>query len=623
MTRFLWILVPVFGTMGALFGKAPSSHVGLYNTVTEFRVGGHLGERLDANERSWIQPLLENNPNLFGAFMRPDSNRLFKCMWHGEFPGKILTGVAQTYLTSHAPETRAVGDRMVDSLARAQREDGYLGPWSDRERFDNLPEKWDTWGHYHCMYGLLMWHKVTGSEKALEVACRAADCMYDYFIRGKIFFASQNWGECNFAPSHIFALLYEETRDPRYLEAAEYIVQQEWKVPYHDFYTNSTLACNWLEAALDGIPFCHSPQKRWESLYTLTSLYTLYCITGKQQYADAMESLWWGIVQYDRHNTGSFGTGEGATGDIYGTGSETCNTVAWMTFSTEYLKLSRNSYVADELELSLFNAMLGSQLGDKEFVYMNSSDGVRVSSQIELAPHSFEGGREMNCCQASGNRGLSHFTRWGVLNDDENIYLNYYGESQIRFETPAGRPIEIEQQTDYPKSGSVRISVLPERAERFGLCLRIPVWSHRTIVKVNGVAVDDVEPGRYLRLERKWRSGDVVELELDMRIHYWVGAERVEGKSSVYYGPVLLSIAEPADQVARYRFTPESFEEIEWVDRPGHWFSAQIRTMDGKSVEVEDYATKPAEKSYTTWLPVETTLPRATFDRNGAPVWDY
>lgn len=146
MTRFLWILVPVFGTMGALFGKAPSSHVGLYNTVTEFRVGGHLGERLDANERSWIQPLLKNNPNLFGAFMRPDSNRLFKCMWHGEFPGKILTGVAQTYLTSHAPETRAVGDRMVDSLARAQREDGYLGPWPDWERFDNLPEKWDTWG---------------------------------------------------------------------------------------------------------------------------------------------------------------------------------------------------------------------------------------------------------------------------------------------------------------------------------------------------------------------------------------------------------------------------------------------------------------------------------------------
>ena len=40
----------------------------------------------------------------------------------------------------------------------------------------------------------------------------------------------------------MFALLYEQTRDPRYLQAAEYIVRTEWTLPYHDFYTNSTLS---------------------------------------------------------------------------------------------------------------------------------------------------------------------------------------------------------------------------------------------------------------------------------------------------------------------------------------------------------------------------------------------
>ena len=94
------------------------------------------------------------------------------------------------------------------------------------------------------------------------------------------------------------------------------------------------MSCNWLESSLAGTPFCYSAQKRWESLYTLTTLAVLYRVTGNRDYADAMESLWWGIVSHDRHNTGSFGTGEGATGDIYGAGSETCNTVAWMTFST-------------------------------------------------------------------------------------------------------------------------------------------------------------------------------------------------------------------------------------------------------------------------------------------------
>ena len=332
----------------------------LRNEALSFEVGGHVGERLSANEKTWLVPLLENNPDLFGAFLRPDSNTLFKCMWHGEFPGKILAGVAQTYLATRNPATLTVGRRMTELLARSQRSDGYLGPWSDRERFDNPPEKWDTWGHYHCLYGLYQWYRVTGDRQALEVVCRAADCLYDYFIQGKRTFASQNWGECNFAASHMFALLYEQTRDPRYLQAAEYIVRTEWTLPYHDFYTNSTLSCNWLESSLAGTPFCYSAQKRWESLYTLTTLAVLYRVTGNRDYADAMESLGWGTVSHDRHNTGSFGTGEGATGDIYGAGSETCNTVAWMTFSTEYLKLSKNSYVADELELSYFNATLGS-----------------------------------------------------------------------------------------------------------------------------------------------------------------------------------------------------------------------------------------------------------------------
>ncbi len=99
----------------------------LRNEALSFEVGGHVGERLSANEKTWLVPLLENNPDLFGAFLRPDSNTLFKCMWHGEFPGKILAGVAQTYLATRNPATLTVGRRMTELLARSQRSDGYLG----------------------------------------------------------------------------------------------------------------------------------------------------------------------------------------------------------------------------------------------------------------------------------------------------------------------------------------------------------------------------------------------------------------------------------------------------------------------------------------------------------------
>lgn len=174
-SRILLLLILFFAS--CRYADKPGEYGAAENTVTQFRTGGHVGDRLAANQRTWLQPLLDNNPNLFGAFLEPETNKLSKCKWHGEFPGKILTGMAQTYLTSHDPRTRAVGDRMVELLGESQWEDGYLGPWAASKRFDNPPDKWDTWGHYHCMYGLFRWYEITGNEQALAITLKAADCI--------------------------------------------------------------------------------------------------------------------------------------------------------------------------------------------------------------------------------------------------------------------------------------------------------------------------------------------------------------------------------------------------------------------------------------------------------------
>ena len=337
----------------------------LKNNVTNMNISGAIGDILTANEVNWVQTVLEKNPGLFDAFLDPEHNDLAKTMWHGEFPGKILSGLAQTYLLNNDPKTKEVGDQIVARLKEAQQEDGYLGPWAEAVRFNkdvlSDPEnnwgKWDTWGQYHCIYGLCRWYQITGNKDALEVASRALDCIYNYFIAGGNTFASQNWAECNFSISHAFALMYEQTGKQEYLEAAEYIVNEEWKIPYRDFYTKTMLACDWLTGVEKNLAFYEMGQPRWEGLHTLETLAVLYRVTGKEVYGNAMESLWWGIIEHDRHNTGSFGTGEGANGDPYGDGSETCNIVAWTSFSIDYLKMSKNSYVADELELSFYNAV--------------------------------------------------------------------------------------------------------------------------------------------------------------------------------------------------------------------------------------------------------------------------
>jgi DUF1680 family protein len=73
------------------------------------------------------------------------------------------------------------------------------------------------------------------------------------------------------------------------------------------------------------------------------------------------------------------------------------------------------------------------------------------------------------------------------------------------------------------------------------LKLRIPYWSERTRVRVNGDSVKDVKSGTYLSLKRRWKRGDSIDIDLDFSLHFWKGQKECGRKVSVYRGPVLLT----------------------------------------------------------------------------------
>ena len=61
----------------------------------------------------------------------------------------------------------------------------------------------------------------------------------------------------------------------------------------------------------------------------------------------------------------------------------------------------------------------------------------------------------------------------------------------------------------------MKVNIELAESEKFELLVRIPEWSRKTTVSVNGTTVTAI-PG-YVKIEREWQSGDSVELELDMR----------------------------------------------------------------------------------------------------------
>ena len=88
----------------------------LQNRLTDMHLDGAVGKILTANENNWLHAVLIDDPGLFDGFEDPEDDSVFRTMWHGEFPGKLLTGIAQTYLLNNDPETKRVGDAFADKL---------------------------------------------------------------------------------------------------------------------------------------------------------------------------------------------------------------------------------------------------------------------------------------------------------------------------------------------------------------------------------------------------------------------------------------------------------------------------------------------------------------------------
>lgn len=571
------------------------------------RFHGPLGRRLEANTHHWLLTAPEANPAMLEMFRDRDREPARNLVpWAGEFAGKYLTaGVLAMRLTDDA-RLRDTLQTFIRDLIATQAEGGYLGPFSRSRRLigEGL---WDVWGHYHVMLGLLLWHGETGDAEALTACRRAADLLCRTFLDGPHRVLDAGSEEMNQAIAHGLLLVYQQTGETRYLRLARE-VEGDWETPPSGDYVRSALA---------GKPFWQCPKPRWESLHAVQGIAELYFLTGEARYREAFERIWWSIAEGDRHNTGGFSSGEAATGNPYDPGAiETCCTVAWMALSVDMLRLTGSPVVADELEWSTWNAALGAQHpSGRWWTYNTPMDGERKASAHDIVFQARAGSPELNCCSVNGPRSLGMLAEWAVMQSDDGITLSYYGPSVFMLPLPSGRPLCLEQTTDYPRSGTIRLTVSPEAPERFALRLRIPHWSKHTEVQVNGEPAA-AAPSTYLTLDRNWQPGDTVELTLDMRLRAWAGERECAGKASLFRGPLLLAYdprfgAHDPRSLPPLDLTRVTATEVEWPRPPLPLVLLKIEAADGQEMTLCDFASAGAAgTSYVSWLPVTGVQPQ-------------
>ena len=103
--------------------------------------------------------------------------------------------------------------------------------------------------------------------------------------------------------------------------------------------------------------------------------------------------------------------------------------------------------------------------------------------------------------------------------EDNGLAALVYGASTVTAKVGDGQTVTIMEDTDYPFKESVRFTIQTDGKVKFPLHLRIPLWCKTAHLKVNNKEIG-IGEDKIVVIHRQWKSGDIVELTMDMNFKY-------------------------------------------------------------------------------------------------------
>jgi len=575
--------------------------------------GGFVGQKMDQCIRNRV--MAQDVEKLILPFR--DRAEKDGSGWRCEYWGKWFASAALAYAYQPTQAHRDVLDKALRDLMATQTPDGYIGTYDEQHHLGI----WDVWGRKYVLLGLLAGYDQTGEQAVLEAACRAADHLIAEAPPGKVNLADTGIDVLKgLAPSSILepmVLLDRRTGLRKYMDFARNIVAQ-WTEP--TCFTSTGLRL--VEEALAGTPPVRigSP-KAYEMMSCFEGLCELYRATGEPRLLEAVTRFAKSIRSTERMIVGSCSNqelwcdGARTQSEILEQPLETCVTVTWMKLCCRLLELTGEPVWADELETSLFNALLAAMTPAGDWwTYYTPLVGERVPS------HSQHADVGLSCCVANGPRGLLLTPRWAVMSATDGLVVNLYAPLTAEMPLSDGTRVRITQATDYPQTDEVSLVIEPPQPRRFTLRLRIPAWSRQTALSANGESVP-CQSGTYARIDRTWSPSDRVTLKLDLRGRA-IPAPSGAPQLALMRGPVVLALdnrlVEPQDVSVRLVVDAEGYValapatgkpqevwmafDVPFEVRPSHFFNhRQIR------LAMCDYASAGNRQSednlYRVWLP--------------------
>lgn len=374
---------------------------------------------------------------------------------------------------------------------------------------------------HKILAGLHDAHVHAGHPRALPVLKRLADWMVD---------ATQGLSDARFQQmlgiefggmNEALADLHGLTGDARYLQLAQRFNHQALLDP--------------LLAGRDALDGLHANTQ----IPKVIGFARLAETTGEARYAKAARYFWGRIVHQRSFATGGHGEAEhffppAAAPERLSSAKtmETCCTHNMLRLTRALFTAAPAPDYADYYERALFNGILASQDPDSGMVTYFQATRPGYPKLYGTPERSFW------CCTGTG---MENFAKLGdsiYFHDADALYVNQFIASTLDW---GDKGLRLRQTTAFPDEPRTRLSVEARKPVRVALRLRHPAWCAQFSVRLNGRTVTaSREPGRYVELDRVWRQGDVLDVDLPMALHLQAlpGASDI---AAVMLGPLVLA----------------------------------------------------------------------------------
>jgi len=498
---------------------------------------------------------------------------------------KALEGAM--YSLQHRDDSRLQKrvEGILDRILAAQQKDGFLIAYyivqDSEKRWENLRLEHQLYNAGHFFEMAVEHNRLTGDPGVLDAAKRFADHIDGIFGPGKRYDVGGH-EEVELA----LVKLYRATGERRYLELSRFFLDERGhahglerrpfdsesittEIPTFDELPASErnrARRRFRNSIRNGRMQDHKPLIEQDAIghavragYVYSAMADIVRFMDAPDYEQALDRIWQDVVARKMYITGGVGTAQyhdEGFGDPYllpnRTYCESCANIAHVLWQHRMSLLKGQAKYADVMELALYNgAISGISISGDAFFYQNplESKGGRRSSWIGLA-----------CCPTNLTRIIPQVGGFVYARGKDKVYVNLYAAGEVSFRIDGRATVKLVQQTEYPWCGRVRLTVAPDRASEFTLCLRIPGWASGwpvpsdlyrfgqaglppVALKVNGRAADpSPEADGYVHLKRRWQRADTVELDLPMPIHRVYAHENVEadrGKVALMRGPII------------------------------------------------------------------------------------